>query len=193
MSTTVVPAERTAVVGSLPSFARVPLLHCRHYVRNYFDLFLDLLGRIYSAGNVKDDIIVEPGSTFAQALNITEQVVADALVAPDANGESVLLGLIRTIMTDEGVPAGDAADAVQNLVLVLQNDALPTFRQKANQLDQTLTQLAAADLIPLTQSQVDHVMGAFRSIGKVIADLLAFEFPELEHRQDLFSDPERYL
>src|SRR6185369_5268330 len=139
MSTTIVPAERVAVTGSLPQFVRVPLLHCRHYVRNYFDLFLDLLGRIYSAGGVDDDIIVEPGNTFGDALSLTEQIVADALVQRDANGgESVLLSLIRTILTDEGVAQTDLDGSIQALESVLRNHAAPTFRQKANDLDFSL-------------------------------------------------------
>jgi hypothetical protein len=46
----------------------------------------------------------------------------------------------------------------------------------------------------ITQSQLDQLVGAFRSVRQVIADVLAFAFPRLEeYRIDLNADPEKFV
>lgn len=175
-------AKTTAYTGD------VPLVHCRHYVRNYFDLFLDVLSRIYEAGHVDGPIVVEPGDTVGQALNATEQSVAAAL----ADDESAILALVHTIATDQGASSSQADFLVSYLKAELNYVGRPTFALKAYQFGLTLAGMVLSGSV--SQAMATQASSAFRSFGQIVSDMLAFEFPELEdYRIDLTSNPARYL
>ena len=163
----------------LPPPAPTPLVLCRHYFKNYVDLFQDLVRRVYMAGNVDSPIHVRPGMTVGSALEVTEQQAAAALAVDD--GENLLLGLIRTMLDDSEVAAADVEELMDRLQEILTGPS--TFAEKADAIESALS------LTDLTDGQVDQAAGAFRSVGQVISDALAFTFPALSnYRIDLGAD-----
>ena len=116
----------------LPTPGPTPLLHCRHYFKNYVDLFQDLVRRVYMAGDVDSPIHVRPGVTVGDALVVSEQQAAEALAADD--GENLLLGLIRRMAAEWDLAPDDADAVVPYFQYVLRRLEAPTFAEKADEL-----------------------------------------------------------
>jgi hypothetical protein len=163
----------------------VNLVHSRHYVRNYFDLFRDIFDRIYAAGGVTNTVRIEPGDTVGEALNLTEAAVAAAL-ADETAGESAVLSLIRTIAEDQGTDPADA-DLVRDIVQLALAQGHPTFAAKADALETGLQGVVDAGTI--TQAQLDQIVRVFRGVGGIIADALAFELTSTTIRRSTSSSP----
>jgi hypothetical protein len=171
------------------------LLHCRHYVRNYIDLIQDILARIYTAGpnDLKDPVVVGPGDTVGEVLNVTEERAAAAIV-DESKTKSTFLELIRTIAQDQGTDSDNVESIVQivSLNFTDPNDSLPTFAKKADAIEDGMAVLVQNNTI--SQSQLDQIVAGIRSFGQVVSDFLAFAFPQLDHyRINLTNNPEQYI
>lgn len=168
-----------------PDEIHEPLMVNRHYVKNYFDLLEDTFRRIYAARNLPGDITIHPGRTIADGFNLTEQKIVGALFE-DSENPSSLVRFIYTILTDEG-KTKDEIDYIFNRVRAnLGGSFEVTFAQIADALEEMFAGLIAfARVTPdtsddeLIEKLSETVVGAVRSIGTVVADVLATTFEPL--------------
>jgi hypothetical protein len=170
-------------------------MHCRHAVGNYVGLFQGLFDVVYEAGAVDGQVEIRPGGTLGDALDIDEQKVASALAAsvgPNLR-ESLLFGLVRTMLADKGTDPAKADFMIGRLAALLGDVDLPTFAEKGDALAAMLEELIDTPAGP-SRAEADEVLAQFRSIGTIVSDIVGLEFPRLRDEViPLTESPERWL